>query len=131
MILLQAPYDTLTYSIWLKNPLLGDNLILNTQSIFYKAQDGSTIGYKKTPPLKKHRLQFDDLTRTNALELLAFCADAAGSLVKYTDVTSQVWRGIIITNPVEILTTGPGRGINSRRKEANTVILEFEGVLIG
>jgi len=131
MIILQAPYDTPTYSIILKNPELGDNLILDTRSSFYKAMDGTTYGYKKTASLKKHRLQFIDLTRRGALELLAFCANAAGSFVKYTDSVGQVWRGLIITDPVEIITTGSGRGTVLERLEANEVTLEFEGVLIG
>lgn len=130
MIILQAPYDAPAFSIILKNPEIGDNLVLDTRSTFYKAADGTTYGYKKTVAMKRHRLQFIDLTRRTALEVLAFCANAAGSFVKYTDREGQTWRGLIITDPVEVTTTGPGRGPEGERHEANEVVIEYEGVLI-
>lgn len=132
MITLQAPCENPLYSIQVKDPELGDNIVLDTRSTFYKAMDGSTYGYKKTPALKKHRLNFTNLSRRQALELLAFCGNAAGRFVKYIDREAQVWRGLIMTDPVEVMTTGVGPGyVGTERYEANEITIEFEGVRIG
>lgn len=130
MIILQAPYDAPKYSVMVKNPELNDNLILDTRSKFYKAMDGSTRGYKKTPALKKHTLVFTNLSRIKALEILNFLNNASGMEVKYTDRRSQVWRGTILADPHEVKTDGCGRtDRDTVRAEANSVTLEFNGTL--
>lgn len=131
MITLQAPFLSPIFSVTIRNPELNDNLILDTRSKFYKAMDGSTRGYKKTPALKKHTLVFTNLSRIKALEVLNFLNDASGSEVKYIDRQAQIWRGMILTDPCEVKTESLGRSDRDTvRAEANSITLEFNGTLI-
>lgn len=131
MITLQAPFLAPTFTITIRNPELHDNLVLDTRSKFYKAMDGSTRGFKKTPALKKHTLSFTNLTRIKALEVLNFMANASGHEVKYIDRQSQTWRGMLLTDPCEVKTDGRGRtDRDTVRAEANSITIEFLGTLI-
>lgn len=131
MITLMSPFESPVYEITLKNTEVGDNLMVETRARFFKAMSGQTYGYKQTPALKKHRLNWINLQRRTVLELFKFLENAAGKSVKYIDREGVVWKGMILTDPAEYTTTGPGNGYDpNEREEANDIIIEFEGVKI-
>lgn len=130
MILLQSPYSSPTKGLSLKDPEVGDNLTLNTQTRFYKAMSGVNYGYKKTKAVNKLNLKFINVNTRKGFEAQNFIKQSAGNEIKYVDKDSYVWRGFITDTVFNTVTNGLGQGgVINERHEAKSFTMVFEGRL--
>lgn len=118
---------TLPLSIGMKNPELQDAEEVATNTVVHTAMNGDLRTYRRTPATLKLTLTFRTLTRVKALELRAFVLATFGMILTYADHRGGTWRGKLLVEDLDILTEELGSGRDGIRKEANTIILEFEG----
>lgn len=124
-VTLQYPYTAPTLTLTLRNPELGDSEGHNVHTQFQITMDASIYSHKRTPATKRLLLTFRDLVKQTAEDLQTFIETAIGNEVKYTDHTSTIWRGYIVSNPLEMTTER--KIFNGTCIETYTATLEFRG----
>lgn len=124
MISFQHPYASPTLTINIRNPNLGDSLLVENRTQVRRAMNGDLRSFTRTPVTRRILLTFEELSKAKVQELIDFLTTAAGDEIKYTDYDSVVWRGWIITDPAEFSTQGSKGGTCV---EVSTITLEFKG----
>lgn len=127
MISFNHPFNKFIHVLELRSPefLDTDETTLNTS--FGTARDGS-IWSKKSPATKKFKLTFIELDRKKALETRDFLLLTQDNQeTRYFDFNGTSWIGKFINEDFEIETPSRGSGDDTFRREANTIILTFEG----
>lgn len=124
MISFQHPYASPTLTINIRNPNLGDSLLVENRTQVRRAMNGDLRSFTRTPVTRRILLTFEELNKAKVQELIDFLTTAAGDEIKYTDYDSVVWRGWIITDPAEFSTQGSKGGTCV---EVSTITLEFKG----
>jgi len=124
MISFQHPYAAPTLTINIRNPNLGDSLLVENRTQVRRAMNGDLRSFTRTPVTRRILLTFSELNKAKVQELVDFLTTAAGGEIKYTDYDSVVWRGWIMTDPAEFLTQGSKGGTCV---EVSTITLEFKG----
>jgi len=127
-ITFQHPYTTPTLTLTLRNPELGDSEGLDIKTQFQITMDGSVYSHRRTPENKTLVLAFKNITKAIAAELFDFVLASAGEEVKYTDYHAVIWRGYIVSDPVETATET--KIINGTCVEVKTFVLQFKGAVI-
>ena len=124
-ITFQHPYATPTLTLTLRNPELGDSLGLDIKTQFQIAMNGDIYSHRRTPANKALMLSFKNVTKAIVAELFTFIIASAGDEVKYTDYAAVVWRGYIVSNPIE--TAVETKVIDGACVEFKTFLLQFKG----
>jgi len=123
----EHPYSSPTTDVTLRNPNLGDARQLSVYIRLKKSMSGVVVTYKSTPTTQKLLLTFRHLTKVKIDSLRTFISTSMGSEIKYTDHTSIVWRGYILSDPIEFVTQGRKGGSCI---EISTVTFEFQGTKV-
>lgn len=113
--------------IQLRNPLLGDKVIVSTPTIVKVTMAGSLTSRRTTPPTTKFKLEFADLSRPEAVKFQDFLKTAAGNKLSYVDIYATQWVGYIVSGPHVFTSVGKGPPGSGTRSESTTVEIEFEG----
>jgi len=123
MIEFAHPYATPTLTVSLRNPELGDSLLIENRVQVRQDMSGDLHSFRRTPVSRRLLLTFIELSKPKVQELIDFITTSAGDEIKYTDYDSVVWRGYIM-NPAEFTTIGRKNGTCI---EVSTITIEFRG----
>lgn len=118
-------FSVLTRAIQLRDPLFQNAQILDVNTIFKTAMDGS-IRSRRGEQTTRLNLRFTEITRRKAMEFRDFVIATAGQKLRYIDFNSVSWYGYIITEPDDIITYARGLSSSEPRAEACELRLEFE-----
>lgn len=121
-------FSTSSLSIQLKNPELSNVEVVDPLIKIKTMMDGSVRAYRRTTAKQRLTLTFENLTRDKVMELRAFVVATAARIVQYLDFDGAVWSGRFLDQQVDISTPNRGPGAPTIRQEANTVVVQYEGV---
>ena len=124
MISFQHPYAAPTLTVNIRNPDLGDSLLVENRTQVRRAMNGDLRSFTRTPVTRRLLLTFRELNKAKVQEIINFLTTAAGDEIKYTDYDAVAWRGWILTDPAEFTTQGSKGGTCV---EVSTITLEFKG----
>jgi len=119
------PYATPTLTLDLRNPELGNSEQLDLKTQFKITMDGEINSHRRTPMNQKLLLSWVNLTKAKIEEFITFLETSAGDEVRYTDHDANVWRGYILTNPLDYVTET--KIVWGNCIEVYTANLEFQG----
>jgi len=116
-----GPWATLAYSIKLTRPEFGDARRVRSRIVIHRTRAGERRVFRRTPAVKALNMHFVGMTRKKLLELESFLVNTAGEDIRFIDYNEHVWKGNILTDPVDLISQGLDQG------EAS---IEFEGTVI-
>jgi len=122
MVTFTYPFTSPTISIDLPNPRLGDADEHMEPIVIDFAYSARIYTYQQVPGQRKLLLTWNNLTFTQHANLQKFVFTAVNSDCGYLDHNSNQWRGIILNDPVDLV---------SNRKDLLSVSLEFNGNIWG
>lgn len=121
MVILQAPHELVQATMFLPNPLFGDNESDKIEANVRRAMNGDYYSYIKTNTNRQINLEFE-LERVKALELDEFVTAYTAYNIRLTDHRGRVWSVVLLNNPTEL--------INANLKNRYQVTLQFEGSIL-
>lgn len=124
MITFQHPYTSPTLTIELRNPDLSNSLLVENRVQVRRTMEGVLRSYIRTPVTHRLLLTLSEISKPKVQELINFLIASAGDEIKYTDYESVVWRGWLLTDPLEFTTVGTK---DDTCIEVSTITLEFKG----
>jgi hypothetical protein len=123
--ILAYPYTTPTYSVSLRNPKFGNKQIQEIDVILRKTRGGEqVVGTEPTWLTTTYiEVSFEALTQAQRDDLIELLEASAGDEIKLIDWENRTWRGVIVSNPNEIVQV---------RDDGNSyeASFKFEGVLV-
>lgn len=117
-IYMWGPWDTLAYKIRMRRPEFGDLRRNRVNVVVHRTRGGGRRVYKRTPTYQSFSMRFSGMSRKKSLELEDFVANTAGEDIRLVDANGWTWRGNILSDPIDTVTSGYDQG---------EVRLEFEG----
>ena len=100
MITFQYPYSTPTDTLTFKNPVKGNNEMLNAHILIQKSMSGVVYSYRGRDTVSQMLFNFRGITEPATVK--QFFIDTAGSLLRMTDWEGTVWQVKVLNNPIEI-----------------------------
>lgn len=130
MITMSYPARNPTDSITLRNPMLGNSDQFDVKTRFRKSMDDTLRSYKATPEMHTLLMNFVDLDKAKIDEVLTFFKNSGGYEIKLVDHRGVIWRGYIVNQPFEAISSGPADESDAgslNRIEVSTITIEFKG----
>lgn len=124
----QYPYTAPTLTLTLRNPELGDSEAVDIKTKYNISMNGDIHTIRHTPKNRRLNLTFHDIVKANVESFITFISTSAGSEVRYTDHMANVWRGYILTNPLDYTTER--KIVRGTCIETYIVNIEFQGYTI-
>jgi len=121
------PYATPTLTLELRNPELGDSEAIDVKTQFKIAMNGDIHSHRRTPENHRLLLSFTAITKALYEDMITFIETSVGDEVRYTDYNSDVWRGYILTNPLEGSTVR--KIVDGTCIETYTFTIEYQGYI--
>jgi len=90
----------------LRNPELGDTHSLRTYAVNRETIGGEVKSVKDAgwPNKEMRTFSFSNLKKTTKEDFEAILIASAGEQIKITDHNNEVWEGVVISNPMDIIT---------------------------
>ncbi len=120
MVILQAPHELIQTTIFLPNPLFGDEENIKDQTTIRRSMNGSIVTYNRRNLGRGISLDFE-LDRMKLLELSEFVFSYISYNMRLTDHRGRIWRVVLLNSPTDFINSSRGRG---------QVKLNFEGEII-
>ena len=120
MITLEYPYGSPTVSVTLPNPELQDSHTRELPIKIYRTVSGKVYTYKAGPRNDLLLMRFNKLKATERDALQAWIQYSYDYEIKLTDWLTRIWRGHVITNPIEF---------TSVHTDRYSTTIEFSGLI--
>jgi hypothetical protein len=125
--LFEHPYAVPTTSVTLPSVSLGNVEQHNIKTKFSLSMNGTRYTTRYTAPVKLLVLTITGMTRTEMDSFIAFYKVAHCEQIRFTDHDNLIWRGRLITQPIELSIDGRKDGACI---EVGSVSLQFEGRVV-
>ncbi len=117
------PYVEMTNRLILPRPEIGDEHEAHTRVVARHTRGGTLRAYNQGFVFEVFNFTFTGLNRNKRDEVIAFAKLSRADIVRFRDHENRVWRGMIVSSPTVLVSTGR----SSPGGEDYSVAMSFEG----